>query len=266
MNREAIRAQMPTLVKDFVPRNCRRFDYRIFDGQPMQSTLGFYIDPQPFAGKVVATTDEAVIVKTEGKRNQFAVLDRALVTPDPGAGAKIEVHPYARRRFDGLRADTPEEETHTLPDGTQYKTQSYVLGEASARLPIPEPRCPELRELIEQLETLPAPDGFRRITHLLVDAGACDFTWVDPAPEDIIATPPAIAFTVSTAKFAGRVTVLYERGMDVYAIELCRDGEGVERADCVYFDTLGPVLERLIDDGSWRRIRVQPLSGRSVRH
>ena len=121
---------------------------------------------------------------------------------------------------------------------------------------VPQPRCLELQQLIEQLETLPAPDGYRRITHLLVDAGACDFTWVDPLPKDIIATPPAISFNVVTAKFQGRVTVLYERGDDLYAVELHRDGELVERVDEVFFDDLGNTLERLIDDGSWRQIRV----------
>jgi len=115
---------------------------------------------------------------------------------------------------------------------------------------------------------LPAPDGFRRITHMLVDAGARDITWVDPLPADIIRTPPAIGFTVATMKFQGRVTVLYERGLDLYAVELRRDGELIERVDEVFFDTLGETLERLIDDGSWRRIRVQCLlSGRkAVRH
>ncbi|MEN1536521.1 GTPase, partial [Pseudomonas aeruginosa] len=121
-------------------------------------------------------------------------------------------------------------------------------------LPIPEPRCPELQELIDQLEQLPAPDGFRRITHMLVDAGARDITWVDPLPADIIRTPPAIGFTVATMKFQGCVTVLYERGLDLYAVELRRDGELIERVDEVFFDTLGETLERLIDDGSWRRI------------
>ncbi|HOM15190.1 MAG TPA: GTPase, partial [Rubrivivax sp.] len=116
-------------------------------------------------------------------------------------------------------------------------------------------------------EQLPAPDGFRRITHMLVDAGARDITWVDPLPADIIRTPPAIGFTVATMKFQGRVTVLYERGLDLYAVELHRDGELIERVDEVFFDTLGETLERLIDDGSWRRIRVQCLSGRkAVRH
>ncbi len=172
-----------------------------------------------------------------------------------------------RRRFDGQRADTPEEHTEFTADGKPYTVQRFVLGSAPAKLPIPEPRCPELQALIQQMEELPAPDGFRRITHLLVDAGARDFTWIDPLPKDIIATPPTIAFTVVTAKFQGRVAVQYKRGLDLYAVELHRDRELVERVDEVFFDALGETLERLIDDGSWRRIRVHCLSGRkSVRH
>ena len=265
MDTQAIRAQMPTLVSGHVPSNVSSFKFNIFAGQPKVSTLGFHIDPKPFEGKVIARTDEAIIVKTG--RAEFAVLDRALVTEVPDEGVKVQVEPYARRRFDGLRADTPEEETAFTSDGKPYTVQRFVLGSAPAKLPIPEPRCPELQELIQQMEQLPAPDGFRRITHLLVDAGARDFTWVDPLPKDIIATPPAIGFTVATAKFQGRVTVLYERGLDLYAVELHRDGELVERVDEVFFGTLGETLERLIDDGNWRRIRVQCLSGRKpVRH
>lgn len=248
-----------------MPRNARKFEFNIFDGQPKISTLGFHIDPQPFEGKVIATTDEAIIIKTG--RAAFAVLDRALVTEEPDVGARVQVTPYARRRFDGLRGDTPEERTE-YADGLPYTVRTHVLGSAPARLPIPQPRCQEMQDLVDQLEQLPAPDGFRRITHLLVDAGARDFTWVDPLPADIIKTPPTISFTVTTAKFQGRVTVLYERGLDLYAIELHRDGELIERVNEVYFDTLGETLERLIDDGSWRRIRVQCLlSGRkAVRH
>ncbi len=265
MDTQAIRAQMPTRVRGHVPSNVRTFKFNIFDGQPKVSTLGFHIDPKPFEGKVIATTDEAIVVKTG--RAEFAVLDRTLVTEVPDEGAKVQVEPYARRRFDGQRADTPEERTEFTADGKPYTVQTLVLGSAPAKLPIPEARCPELQELIHQLEQLPAPDGFRRITHLLVDAGARDFTWVDPLPKDIIATPPAIGFTVATAKFQGRVTVQYERGLDVYAVELHRNGELVERVDEVFFDALGETLERLIDDGIWRRIRVRCLSGRKpVRH
>ena len=265
MDTQAIRAQMPKLVIGHVPSNVRSFKFNIFDGQPKVSTLGFHIDPKPFDGKVIASTDEAIVVKTG--RAEFAVLDRSLVTEVPDEGAKVHVEPYARRRFDGLRADTPEEETAFTADGQPYKVRRMVLGAAPAKLPLPELHCPELQELVHQLEQLPAPDGFRRITHLLVDAGARDFAWVDPAPKDIIATPPAISFMVASAKFQGRVSVLYERGLDLYAVELRHDRELVERVDEVFFDTLGETLERLIDDGSWRLIRVQRLSGsKSVPH
>jgi hypothetical protein len=259
MDHTAIKAQLPALLQGSIPRNCRSYRYRIFDGQSKASTLGFHIDPQPFEGKVVARTDALVIVKNQGKRSEFSVLDRALVTLAPGEGIKVRVEPYVRRRFDGLRADTPKEETRVDSDGRAYTIQTHVLGDASVRLPIPQPRCSELRQLIGQLEELPAPDGFRRITHLLVDAGARDFNWVDPEPRDIIATPPAISFSVSTEKFQGCVTVRYERGLDLYAVELSRDGELVERVDSLGFDALGKELERLIDDGGWRKIRVSLL-------
>lgn len=264
MNTQAIRAQMPSLVSGHVPRNIRTFKFNIFDGQPKVSTLGFHIDPKPFEGKVIAKTDEAIVVKTG--RAEFAVLDRELVTAVPDEGTKIQVQPYVRRRFDGMRADTPEEKTQYTGDGRPYVVTTHILGSAPAKLPIPQPRCPELQDLINQLEQLPAPDGFRHITHLLVDAGARDFTCVDPLPNDIITTPPAIGFTVATAKFQGQVTILYERGDDLYAMELRRDGELVERVDEVFFDMLGATLERLIDDGSWRQIRVAVVSGRKPTH
>ncbi|MCB1819760.1 MAG: GTPase, partial [Gammaproteobacteria bacterium] len=87
----------------------------------------------------------------------------------------------------------------------------------------------------------------------------------DPKPSRIIETPPAISFTVSTAKFAGQVTILYQRGSDTYAVELRRDGELVDRHDEVYFDMLGEVLERLIDDGRWRQIDVSILDAKAAR-
>lgn len=210
----------------------------------------------PFAGGIPWLFSR---IKTKGKRAEFSVLDRALVTEDPAEGARVEVQPYARHRFDGERADTPKEETRTLPDGTQYTVRVAILGQALAKLPIPEARCAELRQLIGHLETLPAPDGFRQVAHLLVDAGACDFSWVDPEPEDIVRTPPAISFTVATAKFAGRVRVFYEASLDLFAVELYRDDALVDCVDCVAFVDLGKTLERLIDDGSWHRIRVNIL-------
>ncbi|MFW7348440.1 MAG: GTPase [Pigmentiphaga sp.] len=263
MDRSLIKTLMPSLVADHVPRNVKGIKYRVYDDQPQSSTLGFAIDPKPFDGKVVAANDDAIVVKI--KPSEFAVLDPHLVTTVPSEGAKVHVVPYARRRFDGLRADTPEEVTETAPDGRPYTITRHILGSAPAKLPIPSPQCQELGELIQQLEELPAPDRFRRIAHMLVDAGARDFTWVDPEPAKIIDTPPAISFTVSTEKFAGRVTILYDRAGDSYAVELRRDGELVDRRDEVYFDSLGEVLERLIDDGRWRQIAVNVIDAKAAR-
>lgn len=193
------------------------------------------------------------------------MLDRDLVTNDPDEGVNVHVEPYARRRFDGLRADTPEERTERRPDGTSYTIKTHVLGSAPAKLPIPKPKCMELGQLIEQLEEMPAPDRFRRITHMLVDAGARDFSWVDPTPSKILETPPAISFTVSTEKFHGQVTILYDRGADTYVVELRHEGELIDRRDDVYFDDLGSVLGKLLDDGSWRRIAVSVIDAKATR-
>ena len=267
MDRSLIKSLMPSLVAGHVPSNVRSFKYRVFDDQPQSSTLGFAIDPQPFDGKVVAATDDAIVVKL--KPSEFAVLDPKLVTTIPNEGVKVHVQPYARRRFDGLRADTPEERTEMTSDGIPYTVKTHILGSAPAKLPIPQPQCMELGQLIEQLEEMPVSDGFRRITHMLVDAGARDFTWVDPKPSKIIETPPSISFTVSTAKFEGRVTVLDDRAGDAYVVERHRNHgelfELVDRHDEVYFDMLGEVLERLNDDGRWRLIDVSVIDAKAAR-
>ena len=138
MDRSLIKTLMPSLVAGHVPRNVRSFKYRVFDDQPQSSTLGFVIDPQPFDGKVVAASEDAIVVKL--KPSEFAVLDPSLVTTVPSEG-KVHVQPYARRRFDGLRADTPEERTEMMSDGTPYTVKTHILGSAPAKLPIPEPQC-----------------------------------------------------------------------------------------------------------------------------
>lgn len=252
MDHAAVRTQLPALVGRFLPRNTRSFQYRIYDDQPAVSAMGFAIDPPPFEGKVIAKTDDAIVVQIA--RARFAVIDRHLASHDPDEGAKVTVAPYARHHFDGTRLDAPVEETRQTQDGQPYTIQSVILGGSTTRLPVPTPRCPQLAALIEQLEQLPAPDRFRRISHLLVDAGARDFVCVDPEPDN--ASPPSISFTVDTAKFSGQVTILYAYGLDLYVIELRRADELVERVEEVYVDMLGQVLERLIDDGRWRRIRI----------
>src|SRR3546814_2276832 len=106
MDHQAIRQQMPTWIAGQVPSNVRRCKFNIFDGIPRENMLGFRVEPSPFEGKVVAKTDEAIVVKTG--RAEFAVLVRALITEVPEEGAKVEVIPNARRRFDRSEEHTSE--------------------------------------------------------------------------------------------------------------------------------------------------------------
>lgn len=254
MDITALREQLPALVRGHVPSNARKFSWNVINGEPTCNAIGFVIDPKPFSGKVIAVTDDAIIVKVS--RTSFSVLDLKLATVVPRVGAHVYVQPYARRRFDGERADTPREEIMRNPDGSTYAVKTVILGRAPAPLPAPELKCPELRELVEQLEKLPAPDGIRCITHMLVDAGARDFEWTDPEPDKIITAPPAISFAVSSEKFDGRVSIIYNRGSDYYEIALHRGDECAQRFVDIAFTEIGQCIYDAIDDGQWRRIRI----------
>lgn len=258
MDRTLLRNQLPALIGGHLPRNARNFSYRIYDGQTRVSALGIPIDPEPFQGTVITKTDEALIIKTG--RISFAAVDRQLATLDPEPGTKVQVVPYARRNFEGVRLDAPKQETQVI-EGRSYTISTCTLGRSTVKLPLPAPRCPELADLIQQLEALPAPDGYRTISILLVDARARDFSSIDPDPEsgNIIATPPAVIFHVVTDKFSGQAAVIYDRGLDLYVVELRRNGDVVERIEQVDFSSLGRTLEELIDDGNWRRIQVTAL-------
>ena len=126
MDHSSIRTQIPALVSAHVPRNVRSFKFRIYEDLPQESSLGVRMDPQPFEGKIVAKTDQVIVVKIG--RAEFAVLDRHQVSQEPDEGTKVQVQPYVRRRFDGLRADTPEERTEVASDGTPYTVKTHILG------------------------------------------------------------------------------------------------------------------------------------------
>ena len=138
---------------------------------------------------------------SSSKPSEFAVLD-----PQPGdhgscrPGAKVHVNLMP------VVASTDCAQTRRRSSPRRLRTARRTPSRGTSRLgaaglPIPTPQCMELGQLIEQLEEMPAPIASGASPAMLVDAGARDFTWVDPTPSKIIETPPAISFTVSTAKF-----------------------------------------------------------------
>src|SRR5579859_4639401 len=157
MNRSFVQERIRLLASDHMPRNATRYGCTIYDDK---STLSNFIDPEPFEGMVIDVNDVAIFIKTA--RAGFAAVDKALTNQQVSVGSKVLVTPYARRRFDGKRADTPKEELCRDSDGTEVIRKTWVLGDVTVRLPLPKARCAHLVRLIKHLETLPAPDGFRK--------------------------------------------------------------------------------------------------------
>ncbi|UYZ85354.1 GTPase [Entomomonas sp. E2T0] len=263
LDKTTIKQSLSELIRPLVPKNCRQYHYRFCDLIPEPNLFGFRCDPQPFQGKVALITDTFMLVQEKGTKNHFIIVNSAYIDNLPAVGNQIEVIPYARRHFNGKRIDEISQQEQILDDGTRYVTTKMILGGETTELPLPIPKgqiqCPELLELIEQLEQLPAPDGFRQISHLLVDAGAKEFTLNVPKASDIIDQPPSISFTVANAKFTGQITVAYDRGADTYVIQATSTTAGLMEVTNVYFDDLAIRLAELIDDGAWQVIKIKIL-------
>ncbi|MCL1861904.1 MAG: GTPase [Proteobacteria bacterium] len=252
LNHQYYKDNVMRLVGGQLPKNRKQFYLKVLDNSLQQGMFG-YFDPEPREGKVIFSNDEAFIMLDN---KNICVVDRSLVTFDPETGDTVQVRAYARRDFDGYCVTGPKPETRTMSNGTTYVVESTILGGRAVKLPVPEAKCYELKSLIELLETDRLPDGFRHLTHMLVDAQARDFEIVDPVPDDIFRTPPAVSFSVNTRKHCGRVRVFYNRGLDSFGIELLQDGERTYFDDYVLFNELGTRLHDLIDDGAWNRIDV----------
>lgn len=168
MDRSLIKTLMPSLVMGHVPW---RWVDRSAVCSMVSRSLQRWASPSIPSLSTARWSPRRTMPSSSLKPSEFAVLDFNLEQPPFSEGAKVHVQPYARHRFDGLRADTPEVSAEGAGSARAYTITRHILGSAPAKLPIPG-ACMELGQLIEQLEEMPAPDGFRRITHMLVDAGA----------------------------------------------------------------------------------------------
>lgn len=243
-----------------LPKTARTYKLAVYTGEAnINSALGMQFDLHPAEGTVVEVTEEWVLLKI-GRAAEFFVAARALLDSVPELQASVRITPYARRGFDGQRLDAPKREHAS--NGVCIET--YTLGETRSRLPLQhdELRCPELRDLVEQIEQLPSPDGVRRLAQVLVDAGAgsMPIALVDPEPEEIIDTPPSLRFRVATAKVDGWIEYRYDRGLDAYDMVLTdAAGQTIREARTVFFDQIAGTTVDWIDDGTWRIARVEIL-------
>lgn len=257
MDREQAKALLRAVAGRHLPSNARRYSYLMVDSEPaVNAMLGFKVDYKPIVGKVVDIIDGAVVVKTA--RTDFAVVSHEILPFIPDVGASVRITPYARRMFNGSRLDTPLVEEETLENGLRVQTRTIRLGDDHTPLPVRAERSSYLKDLIEQIEKMKAPDGFRTVSQMLVDANATAFTVVDPSDnDDIIATRPEISFSVCTSRFKGRVSVVYWRVPDLYHVHFAPESGQPEEVPDVDFMSLGSVLGERFDDGQWRIAKIE---------
>lgn len=254
------RAWVRSVIGKHLPRTARKFKLAVYTGEATVSTvLGIQIDLSPAEGKVVDVTSDWILIKV-GRAAEFFVAARDMVDKVPEMDATIRITPYARRGFDGRRLDAP----HTEQSAEGVVIQSYTFGATSAVLPIDKAslRCPELKSLVDYLEQFDAGDGVRCLSQVLVDAGAWQHpvAYVDPLPEDIIATPPSLKFRICTEKADGWLEYRYDRAMDAFDMLMTdADGNAANQEERVYFDDLSRITVEWVDDGTWRIAKVEIL-------
>lgn len=259
VDKDFLQQRLRERVRRYLPGSVRRYSWRCVTRAPgvRNELLGLVMDAAPFTGKLVDIWEDGSLVLRKGREaTLYVVAGDALPPHTAGLGDEITVTPYARRRFSGERCDAPQVQERQSPGGETYRVSSVILGGHDAGMPVRAERCPYLRDLLEQLQSLPATDGFRRIEHVLVDANASNVRLVDPDDADLFRTPPAFLCEVRTQKFSGTLAIVYDRGIDYYKVERRCGDTVVDARTEVAFTELAEVIEDFIDDGAWRLARV----------
>ena len=262
VDRSLIKSMMPSLVAGHVLATCGR-----------SSTACSMISrcPQRWASPSTPT-----LRRQGGRRDrrchrrqaqtfEFAVLDPSLVTHGSCRSAPRSCQPYARRRFDGLRADTPEVITGDFGRHAVHHHRAHPrLG--AGKLPIPA-AVHGVGPAHRAVGGDAGPDRFGASPH----AGGCRCPRLHlgrSTPSKIIETRRRSASGFSTAKFEGRVTILCDRGGDTAMVELLRqNGESVGRS----IGTTGVFRHArrsaggIIDDGRWRGSTMSILDAKAAR-
>ena len=239
-------------------------------GQAQTNSLGGITYLSPCEGKVLEIGEEFTLLKITLKR--FLVVANALLDKPVNVGDKVALKFYGLKRFDGTAADGAD-------DPAVGNVHSFSLTGAQTLFPVKWPgrylginekfkdnyteiQNPYLRDMIKQLEDIPANGGLRKLANILVDANATHLTFNDPTEEMSADDAPAINLMVKSAKFEGGLQIAYDRASDTYTITLqpTDSGQAPTVLENVHFCDLGEVLIDRIDDGAWLLAKVTLVS------
>ena len=267
LSSESARQYVTAKAQKYIPANVRKYTWSTYTDEVRYNSLGgvSYLSDQ--TGTVVDMDEDFALIKIA--RSHFAVVAKHLLDKPVAVGDKLSLSFYKLRRFDGTSADGSD-------DPAVGSVRTCMLTGIYTHFPVKwEGRHlginekfaesyqvisnPYLRDLIVQMENISINDGRRAVVNVLVDAGAQNLSFSDPGEDDVLTNPPGIHCDVKTAKFEGRVSVVYDRGMDTYTVLLSKDGVVQSESQDVHFNELGEALTRAIDDGHWLKAKVTVL-------
>lgn len=237
--------------------NSRRYFFQICNPLDNPETaLGFSTDFSPITGKVVSVSPEHdTLVVREGRKAMFYAFSIQNLSQVPTVGDTVTITPYERRRFNGTKFSEPDEVALDSNEGIISSVTH--LSNPISRIPgVPSTASSFLKEMVRQLEVLPA-DHRRTVAQVLVDSGAWKRPVIFQDIDDHNHQLPKITFHVELSGTMGTLTILLDRTVDTYTIELQLDDEDPKVYDDVVCEDIATIVNRvLVKDSSWLQDQV----------
>ena len=247
---------MRKVASDTLPSRSRRFSYKQIGNETGSNMLGYSVDKQPFAGKVVFMNKVYLVLK-DPKKSIFAYsFINELDNLDFEVGDTVCLTPYARRRHDGTFLYQP----------SMAEPNILIVGETKSYIPVDKTgfRSSHLAELVTQFEGVKTSDKRRTAYQVVLDNGGInqEVRFVDPSDTDCVETPPSVIFTLTANNEVRYLVVQYLRGEDAYTVQLeNKDGICISGIDNVMFTELADTMVDLLDDNAvFGLVRTQVLA------
>ena len=190
--KDQARNWIKTVVGSHLGRNIRTFKFVTYTGETSHNQLGGVSYLMPAEGKVVEQGEDFTLIKTGP--GSFTIVVSKLLSEPVALEDKVAVTFYKLRRFDGTAADGTD-------DSSVDGCRTMMLTGVETRFPVTwEGRYlginerfiasytviqnPYLRDMITQMERETVDGGLRHTVNVLVDAGATNLIFTDPASRE----------------------------------------------------------------------------------
>ena len=208
-------------------------------------------DIPPFEGEVLFIDQEVIVVMDDSERKILYFVSKRLATLTPKISSRVKVSPYFRRNFDGTRVD-----------GCRFNSgydsdfgSPYVWG-SSTKLPFEKPKGAVLGKIYDLINSYHHREELY-LTHVLVDANACDFVVCDTEIDESSDLPPMIQFKFSTEDDRGTYQIV-PVGDDIWLFHW-KDRQLIRSDSLTYIEFCEELFSSLIAYDA-RRITIEVLS------